>query len=293
MSKLANIISDALAKAEFTSYEQFEDDVLNSYDTSTLLGVLSTSLRVTSVGQAFSVGYRGALQCLLPSLDCTKWAAFCVSEVSGAHPKKLTTRVTPGGIVNGAKSFVSMADAAEQLIIVAVASYTYDRPVLKAVLVNLPCEHVKLTIMPAMNMMPDVKHGKIQLDGASGTVLPGDGHTDYSKRFRTIEDVHLLTAFTGLILSKTIRYGLDDKIIDHCMVFITSLLGLDFDESPWNTFHLLGAYQLAEKMISLFEGDLEKLPQTFQTAWSRDKKILTMGTKSRLAKREKVLKIFD
>jgi acyl-CoA dehydrogenase len=291
MPNLSNTISDALAKDEFTSYAQFENEVLNSHGESPLLSVLSTSLRVTSVGQAFSMGYRGALQCLLPSLDSTKWSAFCVSETSGSHPKKIETTVSSAGVLYGDKSFVSMADSAEQLIVIAVAGYKDDRPELKAVLVNLPSEHVKLTVMPRMKMMPDVKHGKIQLDGAKGTVLLGDGHTDYNKKFRTIEDAHLLTAFTGLILSKTIRYNLDDKIIDDCMVIISSLLALDFNDSPWNTFHLNGAYELASHMVVLFENDIKNLPQNFQSDWGRDKKILSMTAKSRLAKREKAVNL--
>ncbi|MFT6836355.1 MAG: acyl-CoA dehydrogenase [Francisellaceae bacterium] len=290
MSNLSSIINDALAKDEFKSYQEFEEYVLSSDYESPLLTVLSVALRVTSIGQAFSVGYRGALQCLLPSLDTRKWAAFCVSEISGVRPKNLTTKVSPTGVLTGSKSFVSMANSAEQLIVVAVSSNNGDRPVLKAVLVNLPDKKVKQILMPPMNMMPDVKHGGIELEGAVGEILPGDGHNDYNKRFRTIEDAHLLTAFIGLILSKTVRYKLNDEIIDGCILILSSLTKLSFDESPWNTFQLFAAYEMASKIILQFESGFEILPNEFKQDWIRDKKIFSMTKSNRATKRERALK---
>jgi hypothetical protein len=289
MSNLTSTINDALAKSEFKSYQEFEGYVLSAQYKSSLLTVLSTALRVTSIGQAFSVGYRGALQCLLPSLDSNKWAAFCVSEVSGAHPKNLTTKVSPTGVLTGSKSFVSMGDAAEQLIVIAVSGKNEDRPELKAVLVNLPSNKVKQILMPAMSVMPDVRHGGIELEGAVGEILPGDGHDDYNKRFRNIEDAHLLIAFTGLILSKTIRYKLNDEIIDACMLIISSLMKLDFDDSPWNIFQLFAAYEAASKVILIFESSFEALSKEFKLDWERDKKIFILTKKNRIAKREKAL----
>jgi hypothetical protein len=289
MSNLSTIIDDALAKGEFTSYQEFESDALTPKYKLPLSSVLSTALRVTSIGQAFSVGYRGALQCLLPRLDTSKWAAFCVSEVSGASPKHLTCKVSTTGVLTGSKSFVSMADAAEQLIVVAVSGINGDRPKLKAVLVNLPNDSVKQIIMPPMNMMPDVRHGGIQLEGAVGEVLPGDGHDDYNKRFRTIEDTHLLTAFVALILSKTIRYKLNDEIIDNCILILSSLTKLDFEQSPWNTFQLSAAYKTASNVITMFESEFSTLPETFKVDWQRDKKIFNISKNNRNIKRTRAL----
>jgi hypothetical protein len=289
MSNLSSIIDDGLAKDEFTSYQEFERDVLTPRYKLPMWSVLSTALRVTSIGQAFSVGYRGALQCLLPTLDASKWAAFCVSEASGASPKHLTTKVSAAGVLTGSKSFVSMADAAEQLIVVAVSGNNGDRPKLKAVLVNLPNNNVKQIIMPPMNMMPDVRHGGIQLEDAVGEILPGDGHDDYNKRFRTIEDTHLLTAFVALILSKTVRCKLNHEIIDNCILILSSLMKLDFDESPWNTFQLSAAYKMASNVISMFETEFSTLPETFRSDWQRDKKIFNISKNNRNIKRTRAL----
>jgi acyl-CoA dehydrogenase len=289
MSNLSTIIDDGLAKGEFTSYQEFEHDALTPRYKLPLSSVLSTALRVTSIGQAFSVGYRGALQCLLPRLDSSKWAAFCVSEASGASPKHLTSRVSATGVLTGSKSFVSMADAAEQLIVVAVSGINGDRPKLKAVLVNLPNNNVKQILMPPMNMMPDVRHGGIQLEGAVGEILPGDGHDDYNKRFRTIEDTYLLAAFVALILSKTVRYKLNDEIIDNCVLILSSLIKLDLEQSPWNTFQLSAAYKMALSVISMFETEFSILPEVFKSDWQRDKKIFNISKNNRNIKRTRAL----
>jgi hypothetical protein len=285
MSSLSTLIPSNLSLNEFSSFSEFEKAVLAKDKTESLLSTLELGLRSANLSQAFSLGYRCALQRLCPELNQKEWAAFCVTEESGAHPKKLKTTVSAKGVLNGAKSFVSMADRAKQLLIIAVEGYAEDRPILKAVQVELPVIGLDLTVLPSMGMLPGVAHGKLVLNEVQGSILKGDGYLDFNKKFRSIEDAHLLMAFTSLILSKVVRCKLNDNLIDDCMVIITSLLNLEFDDKPFNVLQLSGLYKNFEFIQAKFEADLLAISLDFKDEWLRDSKVFRLAESIREAKR--------
>lgn len=285
MSSLSTLIPSNLSLNEFSSFSEFEKAVLAKDKTESLLSTLELGLRSANLSQAFSLGYRCALQRLCPELNQKEWAAFCVTEESGAHPKKLKTTVSAKGVLNGAKSFVSMADRAKQLLIIAVEGYAEDRPILKAVQVELPVIGLDLTVLPSMGMLPGVAHGKLVLNEVQGSILKGDGYLDFNKKFRSIEDAHLLMAFTSLILSKVVRCKLNDNLIDDCMVIITSLLNLEFDDKPFNVLQLSGLYKSFEFIQAKFEANLLAISLDFKDEWLRDSKVFRLAESIREAKR--------
>lgn len=285
MSSLSTLIPSNLSLNEFSSFSEFEKAVLAKDKTESLLSTLELGLRSANLSQAFSLGYRCALQRLCPELNQKEWAAFCVTEESGAHPKKLKTTVSAKGVLNGTKSFVSMADRAKQLLIIAVEGYAEDRPILKAVQVELSVIGLDLTVLPSMGMLPGVAHGKLVLNEVQGSILKGDGYLDFNKKFRSIEDAHLLMAFTSLILSKVVRCKLNDSLIDDCMVIITSLLNLEFDDKPFNVLQLSGLYKSFEFIQAKFEANLLAISLDFKDEWLRDSKVFRLAESIREAKR--------
>ncbi len=289
-----HIIDESLQQEQFGDFSAFAEAALNQDKVKSLESTLSIALRATSIGQAFAVAYRCALQVLLPSLNQAQWAALCVSEPQGNHPKKLKTLVSPQGLITGYKSFVTMAQQASQLIVIAKATDNTQallsiegRPILKAVLLKQPTTGIVIKEMPEMNLVPDIRHGQIELDNAQGIILPGDGHNDYSKYFRYLEDVHVLMAFVSLMLSTSVRHQLEPEINEKCLVLIASVLAQDLKDASWQHLFLAGAFSEFKEIVARFEGSFHNLPQSFVDGWQRDKKLFTLAAKARLARTEK------
>lgn len=289
MNQISHIIDSGLQLKEFESFDEFEAHVLTENKAESLKTALALSLRVTSIGQAFALGYRCALQCLLPSLKQDTWAALCVTERTGSSPKQLKTKVDKQGYITGEKSFVSMADKAEQLIVIAITGEPLARPNVKAVLISNKMAGVAIDTIPNMGMMPELEHGTLSLTNVKGNILEGDGYGEINKPFRGIEDAHLLMAFTGLVLSKTVRYELSDTLLDDCLLIIHSLLSVEFNDSPWSTLQINAAYRLFSKVLETFEEGLSSLPESFDGQWHRDKKVFSLAVKTRALKREKAV----
>ena len=281
------IIDAQLKQPQFANFTEFAQAVLSQDKKNSLQAVLSVSLKVSSIGQAFAVGYRCALQALLPELNASQWVAMCVTEPQGNHPKQIQTQVTPDGLVSGQKSFVTMAELSQQLIVIAKSGEMGERPILKAVLLQQPSQGVSLQVMKAMNLVPDIGHGQIALENAQGVILPGDGHNDYSKRFRYLEDIHVLMAFVSLIFSMSVRYQLPAFISEKCLLLINSLLTQELLDEPWQHLHIAAAFDSFEKIVGDFEASFDSVPESFKSDWLRDKKLFSIANKAKLARTEK------
>jgi len=281
------IIDAQLKQPQFASFTEFAQAVLSQDKKNSLQAVLSVSLKANSIGQAFAVGYRCALQALLPELNSSQWVAMCVTEPQGNHPKQIQTQVTPDGLVSGQKSFVTMAELSQQLIVIAKSGETGERPILKAVLLQQPSQGVSLQVMKAMNLVPDIGHGQIALENAQGVILPGDGHNDYSKRFRYLEDIHVLMSFVSLIFSMSVRHQLQTFISEKCLLLINSLLTQELLDEPWQHLHIAAAFESFEKIVGDFEASFDSVPESFKSDWLRDKKLFSIANKAKLARTEK------
>ncbi|MEH6344941.1 MAG: hypothetical protein V7785_07650 [Bermanella sp.] len=282
-----SIIDQQLKQSEYINFNDFSQAVLKQDKSDSLKAVLTLGMRTSSIGQSFALGYRCALQLLLPELDSAQWAALCVSEAQGNHPRQIQTTVDDLGIVCGKKSFVSMAEQAKQLIIIAKAGEIDGRPLLKAVLVSQDNENVCFKPMPDIGMLPEVSHGTIELSHAQGMVLSGDGHVDFSKRFRYIEDLHVLMAFTSLILSKSTRSQLEPRIIEKSILLISAILSQKPQDSYWQHLHISALFGEFEILVGLFEKGFQSLSNNFTESWYRDKKVFLIASKARLARTEK------
>ncbi|NQD96396.1 acyl-CoA dehydrogenase, partial [Pseudomonas sp. CrR25] len=155
------------------------------------LALLGGRLAATP-GLAFLAGYQGALRQLWPSAP---WSlgALCVTENRSVRPADMATRLS-GLALSGRKDFVTAADAADWLLVAAREEQPGQAPRLALGVVFNGAPGVRIEPLPALPMMPDIGHARLHLDGAHCERLAGDGWADYVKPFRSIEDLHVLTA---------------------------------------------------------------------------------------------------
>lgn len=155
------------------------------------LALLGGRLAATP-GLAFLAGYQGALRVLWP---CAPWSlgALCVTENKSVRPADLQTRLSDL-LLHGRKDFVTAGDAADWLL-VAAREEPPAQPVRLALgVVRNGNPGVRIEVLPSLPLMPDIGHARLHLDGAHCERLAGDGWDDYVKPFRSIEDLHVLTA---------------------------------------------------------------------------------------------------
>lgn len=287
---LYSMIQATLSQSCYSDFSDLESTVLGFDKHNSLEAALKLALQANDIGEAFMVGYRCALQALLPDLKQDAWAAMCVSEKEGNHPKLIKTTIDESGVVNGHKSFITMADKAKQLIVLGKAGEKEGRPLLKAVLIEQPSSGVSIDLMPALPMVPNVRHGQIQFDNSQGQLLAGDGYSDYSKRFRTLEDAHVFMAFTGLILRKSMELKLEGPWVQECLLLANSLMSLqnlEQTEQDWHHLTLAACFKHFEQMCNGFETDIQSASPEFYKLWIRDKKLFTIAAKARITRENK------
>lgn len=163
-------------------------------DTPFALAVLGGRLAATP-GLAFLAGYQGALRALWPAAPRTL-GALCMTENRSTRPADLGTRLDELQL-NGRKDFVTAADAADWLLVVARVEAVGAPPQLAMTVVRNGDPGVRIENLPALALMPDVSHGRLHLDNAPCERLAGDGWDAYAKPFRTLEDLHVLSALSA------------------------------------------------------------------------------------------------
>ncbi|WP_130909261.1 acyl-CoA dehydrogenase [Pseudomonas mucidolens] len=146
-------------------------------------------------GLAFLVGYQAALRALWPSAPHSL-GALCATEQRSLRPLDMQTRLDDLRLT-GRKDFVTAGDAAAWLLVAARCEAPDEKPRLSLAVVPAGDCGVRLEALPAIPLMPDISHGRVQLDHALCERLPGDGWDDYVKPFRTLEDIYVLSAMTA------------------------------------------------------------------------------------------------
>lgn len=278
-------IDTAIGQPLYASMNELETDFLFSDRRLNKLDLLHCAMKSQTIGQCFALAYRCALQALLPTLDRTQWAALCVSEDAGNHPKLIATTCTELGTLTGKKSFVSMADRATQFIVIAKLAETSSE--LKAVLLNAPQQGATVNVLPALSFIPDIDHGELVLTDAQGIVLAGDGHADYSRVFRFLEDSHILLACSSMMLSHALRFKLPIGLLKKLLLLVHGCRFLNQDQGVAADLVLAELFAEFEKNIDAFEQCFDLLPENFSQAWLRDKKLFSIASKARIARTEK------
>ncbi|UVE18667.1 acyl-CoA dehydrogenase family protein [Pseudomonas sp. LS44] len=250
------------------------------------LAVLGGRL-AASPGLAFLAGYQGALRALWPSAPATL-GALCVTENKSVRPADLQTRLD-GLSLNGRKDFVTAADAADWLLVAARDEIPGNAPRVALVVVYRDTPGVRVETLPALPLMPDISHGRLHLDGAHCERLAGDGWDDYTKPFRTLEDVHVMAALSAW------QYGIG-VAHDWPHALRLQLLGLlagcaEVARQPARslvTHVLLGglfAQQLA--LRAQIDAAFAAGPAELAAVWQRDSRLLDVASGARGKRLEK------
>jgi hypothetical protein len=276
--------------AEFSLQQWWSPLNTLSYQTPAALA-LYAGLNADRLAGAFACGYQAALRHLFPSLG-TQVGAFCVTEATGAHPRQIQTTLnkTPQGWqLSGEKSFVSMADLAQQAFIIASRGEKNGRPDLALVQVAISKTHCKLS--NPLSYIPELCHGALTIDTPieSKSILPGDGHSDYSKVFRILEDIYVSIAVLSMLLSNSVKSQHENEFISDVFACIQQLISLTKHSIQSPHTHIILAstlrqaaqlYQQVNQQISL-KGNCTKENTAWIACWERDRPLLGFAKKSR------------
>lgn len=240
------------------------------------------------LGYAFIAGYQAALSALIPSRD-RRPAALCATEDGGAHPRAIATRVDEGRL-NGAKTFVTLGEQAEQLFVLAKEGEQAGRPQLALLGVDRNADGVVIEPMPPMPFVPEIPHARVRFsDVRTFERLPGDGFGDYVRPFRTVEDVHVHTAFVAWLTATAGRHGWSRAAITRGASLLTSLRDLSARDpsSPATHVALAGAIDAARALGRELEPAWASAPEEARARWQRDRPLLEVAAKARAARLER------
>jgi acyl-CoA dehydrogenase len=242
------------------------------------------------LGFAFAAGYSEALRCLVPALDGI--TALCATEAEGNHPRAIKTRLSPsptGFTLTGSKKWATVASHASSLLVVASIGERDGRNELKVV--RVPASAPGLTLRSsAAPFVPEIEHAEIDLDKVhvpADAVLPGDGYADYLKPFRTVEDLHVHAALIGYLL--TVARRVAPPLVEPLLALAASTRALAGADAKAASTHLAlaGLIELATRTVADVERAWSTQPDDEWTRWQRDRPLLQVATKARLARRDK------
>lgn len=179
---------------------------------------------------SFMAGYQAALDKMFPNIAPNELKALCVSEKKGGHPKAMQTTLI-NHRVNGLKTYVTAGTDAAHLLVQCKTEEEVDgRPLFKIVHIPSNAKDIEITnfelpfVKEGVPLMQEVRHGKLLLNDTlieDNQILVGNGYVDYTKPFRTLEDIHVAVACQAMLLRQAIEYGWDEDLRDQLLlVFI-------------------------------------------------------------------------
>lgn len=248
---------------------------------------------------AFMAGYQAALEKMFPTIAPHQVKALCVSEGKGIPLNAIKTTLVNNRI-NGLKNYITAGSEVQHLLVLCRTEESKNgRPLLK--MVHLPSDTANCQITDfEMPFMQEVKHGKLALDNTKildNQILEGDGFSEYTKPFRTLEDICIAAAHQSMLLRQAIDYQWDESIRDHLLFQLFSLKNLINLPLVAKETHLLVAANEHnfEKLFPDIESNISnRSPAIFQKDWSLNKRVLSLGDEVkalRLLKARKV--VFD
>jgi acyl-CoA dehydrogenase len=243
-----------------------------------------------NVGFAFASAYQSAIEALFQPQD-SRLSSFCVTEEKGNHPRDIQTRlfIESGQLlISGSKKFVSGANDSQRLFIAGRDERDSNgldkqgRPVLKMVELCTPSKGLKIEEMPALGFVPEISHGKVQLDNVHITekqILKGDGYLDYLKAFRNYEDLYVLAAITGYRLGESLDGQWPKDTIENHIALLLAIRSLSSMNLSKAAAHIgLAACRAQLKALILNTNSLfESSNPNAYGLWDRDKVLLDIA----------------
>jgi hypothetical protein len=252
------------------------------------LALLGGRLSATP-GLAFLAGYQGALRVLWPSAP-RSLGALCVTENNSVRPADMGTRLR-GLALSGRKDFVTAADAADWLLVAAREEEQGQAPRLALGVVHSGAPGVRIETLRPMPMMPDIGHARLHLDGAHCQRLAGDGWDDYVKPFRSIEDLHVLTAVCAWLQGVGRESAWPQALQLRLLGLLAACAEVSRLSATAPASHLLLGGLFAQ--FAALSADLDSAcaagPANWAAMWKRDKGLLEIAETARSKRLHKAL----
>ena len=246
---------------------------------------------------AFMAGYQAALEKMFPTIVPNELKALCVSEAKGGHPKAIQTTLSNDKIT-GVKTYITAgSEAAHLLVLCKTKEVTNGQPLLKMVHLPRTAQNLEITDFE-LPFMREVKHGKLALKDAkiaANQILEGDGYSDYTKPFRTLEDILVATAYQAMLLRQAMNKNWGEAVRDHLLLNIYTLKNLLTLPPNHRETHLLltANEEQFKSLIPAIELNIANCSSAeFKEDWTMNKRVAFLGEKLkaiRLSKARKVL----
>lgn len=238
-------------------------------------------------GLAFLAGYQAALRALWPAAP---WSlgALCVTENKSTRPADMATRLQ-GLHLSGRKDFVTAAEAADWLLVAARCEEAGGPVRLALGVARNGAPGVRIEPLPALPLMPDIGHARLHLDHASCELLPGDGWDAYVKPFRSIEDVHVLSAVSAWLYG----VGQDSAWPQALQLRLLGLLAgcaevaRQCPSAPASHVLLAGLFAQFAALRGEVDAAMASGPAEWAALWQRDRNLLEIARTARAKRLEK------
>lgn len=256
------------------------------------LALLGGRLAATP-GLAFLAGYQAALRVLWPSAPAGL-GALCVTENKSVRPADMQTRLD-GLVLSGRKDFVTAADAADWLLVAARDETPGESPRVALCVVYNGDAGVRIEPLPALPLMPDVSHGRLHLDGAHCERLAGDGWDDYAKPFRSLEDLHVMTALTAWHFGVALEHGWPQALRLQLLGLLAGCAEVARQPARAATTHVLlgGLYAQQQALLPQLNDAFASGAAELAAVWQRDQRLLEIAGSARAKRLEKALAAFS
>jgi len=244
------------------------------------------------VAWAFAGGYQAALRRLVPGLPPARLACLAATEAGGAHPRQIEarlSRVGEGWRLDGRKQWATLSDRAGLFLVVASVGREGGRNRLKLVRVERGDPGVSVSPQPPFPAAPEILHGRLAFDAAplpDDRLLPGDGYSDYLKRFRTIEDVHVVGALLGHWLRVALCSGWPPPARAELAFLIEGLRALSRrdDREPVTHVALAGFFTAQARAMEALAPHWALAAAPLRERWARDAPLLAIASRARAAR---------
>lgn len=226
---------------------------------------------------AFAWGYQSALHCMVPSLHGV--GALAISEGRNTRPKTIATTAEKGRL-KGRKSYVFLGAQADSILVLAKAGEADGRPKLKLYPVASTAEGLLHRPLGPTPFLPEVPHSALELDLPCPSPLSGDGWSDYSKPFRTLEDLFVMLAMFGHGVRICRLTGLEAEL-EALLPLVLALLSLSTQDPKLPALHRALEPCLHQGLEQLNGLPWAKHAHETEQRWIRDRTLFALGSTAR------------
>lgn len=248
---------------------------------------------VDRLAWVFASGYQAAGEQLFGQHATGKPGALCATELGGAHPRAIETRLSlrhDGYRIDGHKTFVTMATFARRLFVLASEGEDpKGRKILRVVRVDPGASGVELEELGSEGFVPEIPHARLtmkQVRVGNDDVLPGDGWQDWVKPFRTVEDCHIHAGLLAWLAGIARRTGWPIETVETILELTAAARTLALTDPRTRATHLALGSLLARTsaLLEAIEPLWAEVDEECRERWNRDRPLLLVASKARAAR---------